>query len=50
MRKITKEDMEFRQGRSVSQVSETYKLQFFTLTVGFAVAVLFGTLAALGLF
>jgi len=50
MRKITKEDMEYRQGRSASQVSETEKLQFFILTVGLAVALLFGTLTALGLF
>lgn len=50
MRKITKEDMEYRQGRSASQVSETYKLTFLLFTVGIATVVLFGTLTALGLF
>jgi hypothetical protein len=50
MRKITEEDMEYRQGRSVSQVSETYKLMFLLFTVGIVTVVLFGTLTALGLF
>jgi len=50
MRQMTQEDREYRQGRSIRQYSETWKLQFFLCTVGIATTVAFVVLAALGLF
>ena len=50
MRQMTQEDREYRQGRSIRQYSETWKLIFFLFTVGTATIVAFTVLASLGLF
>jgi len=50
MRKMTQEDIEYRQGRSIKQYSETWKLTFILCTVGVATIVAFVVLAAFGLF
>jgi len=50
MRQMTQEDIEYRQGRSIKQYSETWKLTFILCTVGVAAIVAFVVLAAFGLF
>jgi len=47
---MTQEDIEYRQGRSIKQYSETWKLTLFLCTVGVAAIVAFTVLAAFGLF